>query len=58
MTPPGTLGTGDVVLGVGGRLSFNRSDALGITTRLGARFNVPSSVLDPRLVKFGVNINF
>jgi hypothetical protein len=37
---------------------FNRSDVLGITTRLGSRFNVPSSVIDPRLIKFGVNITF
>jgi hypothetical protein len=37
---------------------FNSSDVLGITTRLGPRFNVPSSVLDPRLVKFGVNMTF
>ena len=37
---------------------FNSSDVLGITTRLGPRFNVPTSVLDPRLVKFGVNITF
>jgi hypothetical protein len=37
---------------------FNSSDVLGITTRLGPRFNVPSGVLDPRVVKFGVNVNF
>ena len=37
---------------------FNASDVLGITTRLGPRFNVPTGVLDPRLVKFGVNITF
>jgi hypothetical protein len=37
---------------------FNSSSVLGITTRLGPRFNVPSSVLDPRVVKFGVNVSF
>jgi hypothetical protein len=38
--------------------TFNASDVLGITTRLGPRYNVPTGVLDPRLVKFGVNITF
>jgi hypothetical protein len=38
--------------------TFNSADVLGITTRLGPRYNVPTGILDPRLVKFGVNINF
>jgi hypothetical protein len=37
---------------------FNSADVLGVTSRLGPRFNVPTSVLDPRLVKFGVNVTF
>ena len=37
---------------------LNASSVLGITTRLGPRFNVPTSVLDPRVVKFGVNMTF
>ena len=37
---------------------FNADSVLGITTRLGPRYNVPSSVLDPRVIKFGVNMSF
>jgi hypothetical protein len=37
---------------------LNASPILGITTRLGPAFNVPNNVLDPRLVKFGVNMTF
>ena len=37
---------------------LNSSPILGITTRLGPAFNVPNNVLDPRLVKFGVNMTF
>ncbi len=37
---------------------FNANSVLGITTRLGPRYNVPTGVLDPRVVKFGVNMTF
>jgi hypothetical protein len=37
---------------------LNSNAVLGIFTRLGPSFNVPNNVLDPRMVKFGVNMTF
>jgi hypothetical protein len=37
---------------------LNSSQVLGVTTRLGPAYNFPSSIIDPRLVKFGVNVDF
>ncbi|PYR45453.1 MAG: hypothetical protein DMF89_24950, partial [Acidobacteria bacterium] len=37
---------------------MNSNAVLGIFTRLGPSFNIPNNVLDPRMVKFGVNMTF
>jgi hypothetical protein len=37
---------------------LNSNSVLGITTRLGPAYNTPTNVLDPRMIKFGVNVNF
>lgn len=36
----------------------NSSAVLGVVTRLGPAFNVPFNIMDPRLIKLGVNISF
>jgi hypothetical protein len=37
---------------------LNSSAVRGVVTRLGPAYNFPFGILDPRLVKFGVNVNF
>jgi hypothetical protein len=37
---------------------MNSNAVLGIFTRLGPSFNIPNNVLDPRMLKFGVNMTF
>jgi len=38
--------------------ALNNSSVLGVITRLGPAFNLPIQVLDPRVVKFGVDVSF
>ena len=37
---------------------FNGNTVLGSNTRYGTSWLVPSAILDPRLLKFGVQVNF
>ena len=34
------------------------ADGNGFISRLGPAYNVPIQVLDPRVVKFGIDVNF
>ena len=38
--------------------ALNNNSVLGVISRLGPAYNVPIQVLDPRVVKFGVDVNF
>jgi hypothetical protein len=38
--------------------ALNNNSVLGVITRLGPAFNLPIQVLDPRVVKFGVDVSF
>jgi len=38
--------------------ALNNNSVLGVISRLGPAYNIPIQVLDPRVVKFGVDVNF